>query len=183
MNYDSTTSEKITALSVAHQMITAARTAPKGCGVDKIVAMVLDGDDKKAISDEMRKLAALPGLDFCIRDANNVDDSHCIVLIGVENIPLGLDSCGFCGFGDCVNSVKSGSHCAFNTTDLGIAIGSAVSIAADHRIDNRVMFSIGKAALSLGILGKDVAICYGIPLSTHTKSNFFDRDSTPVISA
>jgi uncharacterized ferredoxin-like protein len=183
MKYESTLSEKQTALSVAHQMVTAARTAPKGCGVDRIRAMVLDGDDKKAVSDEMRKLAALPGLDFCIRDANNVDDSHCIVLIGVENIPLGLDSCGFCGFGDCVNSVKSGSHCAFNTTDLGIAIGSAVSIAADHRIDNRIMFSIGKAALSLGVFGKDVTICYGIPLSTYTKSNFFDRDSTPVISA
>jgi len=183
MKYDTTLSEKQTTLSVAHQMVTAARTAPKGCGVDKIVAVVLDGEDKKAVSDEMRKLAALPGLDFCIRDANNVDDSHCIVLIGVENIPLGLDSCGFCGFGDCVTSVKAGSHCAFNTTDLGIAIGSAVSIAADHRIDNRVMFSIGKAVLSLGLLGEHVTICFGIPLSTHTKSNFFDRDATPVISA
>lgn len=182
MKYESNLSEKTTALSVAHQMVTAARTAPKGCGVDKIVAMVLDGDDKKKLSDEMRKLALLPGLDFCIRDANNVDDSHCIVLIGVENIPLGLESCGLCGFGDCVNSVKAGSLCAFNTTDLGIAIGSAVSIAADHRIDNRVMFSIGKAALALGLLGTQVTICFGIPLSTHTKSNFFDRESTPVIS-
>lgn len=183
MNYDTNDSEKLTALSVAHQMVTAARTAPKGCGVDKIVAMVLDGDDKKAVSDEMRKLAALPGLDFCVRDANNVDDSHCIVVIGVQNIPLGLESCGLCGFGDCVNSVKAGSLCAFNTTDLGIAIGSAVSIASDHRIDNRVMFSIGKAVLELGLLDKNVTICFGIPLSTHTKSNFFDRDSTPVISA
>ena len=183
MIYDSTTSEKATAMSVAHQMVTAARTAPKGCGVDKIVAMVLDCEDKDRLSDEMRKLAALPGLDFCDRDANNVNDSHCVVLIGVQNIPLGLESCGFCGFGDCVNSVKSGSLCAFNTTDLGIAIGSAVSIAADHRIDNRVMFSIGKAALELELLGRDVTVCFGIPLSTHTKSNFFDRDSTPVIGA
>lgn len=182
MKYDSNTSEKQTTLSVAHQMVTAARTAPKGCGVDKIVAMVLDGDDKKAVSDEMRKLAVLPGLDFCNRDANNVDDSHCIVLIGVQNIPLGLESCGMCGFGNCANSVKAGSLCAINTTDLGIAIGSAVSIAADHRIDNRVMFSIGKAALGLGLLGKHVNICFGIPLSTLTKSNFFDRDSTPVIA-
>lgn len=181
MKYETATSEKITALSVAHQMVTAARTAPKGCGVDKIVAMVLDGDDKKAISDEMRRIASLPGLDFCNRDAYNVDDSHCIVLLGVENIPLGLESCGMCGFGDCANSVKAGSLCAFNSTDLGIAIGSAVSIAADHRIDNRVMFSIGKAALSMGLLGKHVTLCFGIPLSTHTKSNFFDRDSTPVI--
>jgi uncharacterized ferredoxin-like protein len=182
MKYDSNASEKHSALGVAQLMVTAARTAPKGCGVDKIVAFVLDGEEKKAVSDEMRKLGTLPGLDFCIRDANNVDDSHCIVLIGVQNIPLGLESCGMCGFGDCVNSVKAGSLCAFNTTDLGIAIGSAVSVAADHRIDNRVMFSIGKAALGMGIMGQYVNICFGIPLSTHTKSNFFDRDSTPVIA-
>lgn len=183
MKYESSQSEKTTALEVAHRMVTAARTAPKGCGVDKIVALVLDGGDKAALTAEMRALASLPGLDFCIRDAGNVDDSHCIVLIGVQDVPLGLESCGFCGFGDCARSVEAGSHCAFNTTDLGIAIGSAVSIAADHRVDNRVMFSAGKAALSLGLLGADVKICYGIPLSTHTKSNFFDRESASVISA
>ena len=29
---------------------------------------------------------------------------------------------------------------------MGIAIGSAVSVAADNRVDSRVMFSIGKVA-------------------------------------
>lgn len=183
MKYESGLSEKHIAIETAHKMVTAARTAPKGCGVDKIVALVLDGEEKSALTAEMRRLASMPGLDFCTRDAGNVDDSHCIVLIGVQDVPLGLDSCGFCGFGDCKTSVQAGSHCAFNTTDLGIAIGSAVSMAADCRVDNRVMFSAGKAALSLGILGPDVKICYGIPLSTHTKSNFFDRESAPVVSA
>lgn len=183
MKYEASQSEKTTALDVAHRMVTAARTAPKGCGVDKIVAVILDGPEKDALAAEMRRLASLPALDFCTRDAGNLDDSHCIVLIGVQDVPLGLDSCGFCGFGNCVDSVQAGSHCAFNTTDLGIAIGSAVSVAADHRVDNRVMFSAGKAALSLNILGSDVKICYGIPLSTHTKSNFFDRESGSVISA
>jgi len=37
-------------LDAAHLMVTAAKNAPKGCGVDKVFAMVLDGDDKKAIS-------------------------------------------------------------------------------------------------------------------------------------
>lgn len=181
MKYDTSYSEKIAALDVAHKMVAAAKTAPKGCGVDKIVAFVLDGEEKKSLSDEMRKLALLPGLDFCERDANNVDFSTCVVLIGVRNIPLGLESCGFCGFGNCVNSVKSGSLCAFNSTDLGIAVGSAVSIAADNRIDNRVMFSIGKAAIDLGIMGDDTTLCFGIPLSTYSKSPFFDRDSTPIL--
>ena len=60
-------------------------------------------------------------------------------------------------------------------TDLGIAIGSAVSVAADGRIDNRVMFSVGKAAMSLGMLGREMALVFGIPLSASGKSPYFDR--------
>jgi uncharacterized ferredoxin-like protein len=66
-------------------------------------------------------------------------------------------------------------------TDLGIAVGSAVSVAADHRIDNRVMFSVGRAALKLGLLPDDVVNCYGIPLSISSKSIFFDRGPGAVI--
>jgi len=62
-----------------------------------------------------------------------------------------------------------------SAVDLGIAIGSAVSIAADLRVDNRVMYSVGKAALNVGILGDDVKIAYGIPLSISGKNPFFDR--------
>lgn len=175
MNYNMEQSEAMVALHTAHKMVTAARTAPKGCGVDRIVALILDGADKDNLAEEMRKLSELPELDFCTRDAANVDASHCVVLIGVKNIPLGLGSCGFCGYDDCAASVDAGSLCAFNTTDLGIAIGSAVSVAADNRIDNRVMFSVGKAALALGLMGEDVTVCFGIPLSTYTKNIFFDR--------
>ena len=62
-----------------------------------------------------------------------------------------------------------------NLTDLGIAVGSAVSIAADCRVDNRVMFSAGMAAKNLKILPEDVKICYGIPVSVSGKNPYFDR--------
>lgn len=181
MRYTDSDSERIVALDVAHKMVAAAKTAPKGCGVDKLTACILDGYSKQTLTDEMRKMSEIPGLDFFNRDAANIDASQCIVLIGVRNIPLGLVSCGFCGFKNCAECFKAGSHCAFNITDLGIAMGSAVSIAADNRIDNRIMFSAGKAALSLEIFDKDVKICYGIPLSTTSKSVFFDRDPGSVL--
>ena len=57
---------------------------------------------------------------------------------------------------------------------LGIAIGSAVSIAADDRVDSRVMFSIGVAAVRLEML-PGAKIVYGIPLSAKKKNPFFDR--------
>jgi glycerol-3-phosphate dehydrogenase subunit C len=44
---------------------------------------------------------------------------------------------------------KARARCAFNSHDLGIAVGSAVSIAADFHADNRVMYSLGKAAVEL----------------------------------
>jgi uncharacterized ferredoxin-like protein len=58
--------------------------------------------------------------------------------------------------------------------DVGIALGSAVSVAADHRVDTRIMFTIGKAALTLGFLD-GVYQAYGLPLSATGKSPFFDR--------
>ena len=181
MRYNTFVSEKVAALDVAHKMVAAAKTAPKGCGVDKIIAFILDGEEKYQLCAEMKKMANLPDLGFFERDANNINSSHCIVIIGVVNTPLGLKNCGFCGFPNCADSVKAGSLCAFNTTDLGIALGSAVSIAADNRIDSRIMFSAGKAALSLGIFEENVKICYGIPLSTSSKSIFFDRDPGSVL--
>jgi uncharacterized ferredoxin-like protein len=62
-----------------------------------------------------------------------------------------------------------------NSVDLGIAIGSAVSVAADHRVDNRVMYTVGKAAIDAKLLGPDVVIAFGIPLSVSSKNPFFDR--------
>jgi uncharacterized ferredoxin-like protein len=54
--------------------------------------------------------------------------------------------------------------------DTARAVGSAVSMAVDRRIDNRVFFSAGRAAVNL-----KVRIAYGIPLSVGPKSPFFDR--------
>jgi uncharacterized ferredoxin-like protein len=48
-------------------------------------------------------------------------------------------------------------------------------MVSDNRVDNRIMFTIGKAATSLGLLG-DYRLIMGIPLSVSGKSPFFDRD-------
>lgn len=82
---------------------------------------------------------------------------------------------------ECVDTliVKKDKHpenpCAFNTGDLGIALGSAVSVAMDNRIDNRVMYTVGQAVLKMNLLGDDIKIVYGIPLSVSSKNVFFDR--------
>jgi uncharacterized ferredoxin-like protein len=62
--------------------------------------------------------------------------------------------------------------------DLGIAIGSAVKTAQVHNADNRVMYSVGVAARSLGILPEECSVAYAIPLSATGKNIFFDRPSS-----
>jgi uncharacterized ferredoxin-like protein len=67
-----------------------------------------------------------------------------------------------------------GPNCIFKVADLGIAIGSAVRTAANHTVDNRVMYSVGVAALSLELL-PDCSVAFGIPVSATGKNIFFDR--------
>ena len=175
MIYKRNSSADEAVLDVAKRMVAAAVTAPKGHGIDNLLALILDGEDKDRLSAIKRDIAEETGADFFSRDAENVDNSVCIVLMATRNKPIGLTDCGFCGFGTCGGAKKAGANCAFNVNDLGLAIGSAVSLAADNRIDNRVLFSAGKAALRMGIFPENVRVCFGIPLSVSGKSIFFDR--------
>ncbi len=173
--------ERDAALYVADLMAAAARTAPKGSGKDKVVTVILTGEDKDLLVQKMHEAAEEYKEEFIERDAVNVENSHCIVLIGVTSVPFGLDNCSMCGFKNCSEMKKAGANCAFNITDLGIAIGSAVSVAADHRIDNRVMYSAGRGAVRMGCFPEDVRVCYGIPLYTGAKSIYFDRSPGAVL--
>ena len=181
MIYKSEDSERRAAFATADKMAAAAKTAPKGSGKDKVISLILDGNDKTVLSAHMRDIAEETGAAFFERDAGNVDASQCAVLIGVRSEPFGMDHCGMCGFKNCGEMAKAGANCAFNITDLGIAIGSAVSVAADNRIDNRVLYSAGQAALRMNCFPSDVRVCFGIPLSTTSKSIFFDRDPNHVM--
>ena len=173
--------ERDAVLATADLMVTAAKTAPKGSGKDTVVAAVLTGEEKDRLAETMRELGKEYDEEFILRDAGNVDASICVVLIGCKDTPFGLSNCSMCGFKNCGEMKKAGTNCVFNVTDLGIAVGSAVSVAADNRIDNRVMYSAGKGALKSGMLPPDVRIAYGIPLSISSKSIYFDRNPGAVL--
>jgi uncharacterized ferredoxin-like protein len=59
--------------------------------------------------------------------------------------------------------------------DLGIAVGSAVSVASQARADNRILYTLGLAAVKLQVLGPEVRFALGIPLTATAKNPFFDR--------
>lgn len=164
--------ETAAALNTAHMMCAAARTAPKTRGIDNILTMILTDEDIKKLSDKMVELAGnMPSI---VRDAGNILQTKAVVMIGVRRETYGLN-CGYCGHATCEECLSAKGACIFATTDLGIAIGSAVSVAADMRCDNRVMYSIGRIFAQMDISGTDDAIWMGIPVSVSGKSPFFDR--------
>lgn len=162
-------------LDAGRQMMCAARTAPKGKGVDIIEIAMVDGDDLKILAEKMVSVSEDSGLKFFLRDAGNVLEAECVILIGTRDMPQGLN-CNYCGYMTC-DSRSVGVPCAINSIDVGIAIGSACATAADLRVDTRVMFSAGDAAELLGWLGDGVSQVIGIAVSASSKNPFFDRKS------
>lgn len=159
-------------LHVAKQMMTAARTAPKGKGIDIIETIIITDGEIEQLSAKMIAMVEEHGMKFFLRDADNILQAECIMLIGTREQAQGLN-CGHCGFATCA-ARSEGVPCALNSIDLGIAIGSACATAADCRVDTRVMFSAGLAAQRLGWL-KECKMVMAIPVSASSKNPFFDR--------
>jgi uncharacterized ferredoxin-like protein len=67
----------------------------------------------------------------------------------------------------------NGPVCTFQAIDLGVALGSAVKLAADLNIDNRMMYTIGATVRQMGLLEADIIV--GIPLAATGKNIYFDR--------
>lgn len=164
------------AKNIGMQMMIAAETAPKGKGRNTIQMCLLQHEEQIKLCSEMIRIAEDTGPKFFNRDAQNIQNSLAILVIGSEISPLNLPNCGFCGFEGCSEKeLQMNAPCCFNSIDLGIAIGSAVSTALMHKVDTRVMYSAGKAAISLNLLGENVKIAFGIPISISSKNIFFDR--------
>lgn len=162
-----------TIMECARQIMAAARTAPKGKGLDVVEICTITGKDIEKLANTMCEISEENGHKFFLRDAANIMQADALILIGTRKQALGLN-CRRCGYDLCDNR-PCGVPCAINTVDVGIAIGSACSKAADLRIDTRVMHSAGMAAMRLGWPAHDAADVYGIPLSIKSKNPFFDR--------
>lgn len=184
------TSEKIEKEAVevgASMMALSARTAPKTRGVDSVKTMILTGTDLEQLAVAMERKIGEKSIDlpFFKRDADNVRNSAALLLIGVSRDPKKIElplNCGACGYKSCKDLLASGKRegedftgpsCVFQTIDLGIALGSAVKLAGELNIDNRIMYTVGAAAKKLNLLDSDVII--GIPLSATGKNPYFDR--------
>ncbi len=147
---DSETAERDAIISIAELMVASARTAPKAGGRDNVKTLIVLDEDKDSLAAVMEEMGRT-------RDSGNVKDSGAIVLIGVD-------------FDD---PTDDWMNFKAKLIDLGIALGSAVKTASDMNVDNRIMVTIGRAAIKMGLMKADEV--QGIPLSIKGKNIFFDR--------
>jgi len=167
-------------------MAVSARTAPKGKGKDSLVTLTVHKTDLPLLSQEMTRFGQDHAQPFFIRDAKNIAASEACLIIGIRGQEvLGLN-CQGSGYQSCADmeaacrstmvkgSPFSGPNCVIKMSDLGIAIGSAAKTASLLNLDNRVMYTAGVAARSLGWIN-GCTVAYGIPVSVTGKNIFFDR--------
>ena len=166
-------------IEIGKRMLIAARTAPKAKGLDHLEGILVYGDDLNVLANFMESGVQRHGRLFFLRDAGNIRIAEAVVVLGARQAVMNLN-CGYCGFPTCVAKENAGVQfpCAFPLTDLGIALGSACAVAADSRVDTRVMFSAGVAAMELGWFDSDVKVAFAIPISAASKNPFFDRIAT-----
>jgi len=183
------TPEQNAVMIVADLMALAARTAPKGKGVDTLEIRVLDRKATKKLATRLEKLGEEKNIGFFVRDARNIAASDACVLIGSRGDEIAGINCGGCGFATCADFERAakkkknstpygGPNCVIRMADIGIAVGSAVKTAQVHNLDNRIMYSGGVAARDLGLVPKNCTVVYAIPLSATGKNIFFDRPSS-----
>ncbi|MBP3664792.1 MAG: hypothetical protein J6J03_06485 [Tyzzerella sp.] len=177
MIYKRNTMEENAIIQTAARMCAAASTAPKAHGKDTLHTLVLTGEDKERLVQKMEEVGARELGDkmntWYGRDAANVRAAQAVVLIGADRKYRNVPHCGYCGFDNCAGCKKAGGNCAFAYIDLGIAVSSAVVAAAMDMVDNRIMFSVGKAAEEMDL--EEGVMWLGIPISVSGKNIFFDR--------
>lgn len=160
-------------VEAGRRMMMAARTAPKARGVDIIeIALVCDREDLQLLSDVMQRKGEECGKPFLLRDSANILLGDAVLLIGTRVNNMGLN-CAYCGCSTCAEKPLS-APCVMNSIDLGIAVGSACSMAATLCVDTRVMFSAGWSSLQLNWLPECNQVI-AIALSCTSKNPFFDR--------
>ena len=112
-------------LQVARQMMTAARTAPKGKGIDIIEVALITNEEIKQLSDTMIAMVEEHGMKFFLRDADNILNAECVILIGTREQAQGLN-CGHCGFATCSGRTE-GVPCALKDCKMVMAIPVSAS--------------------------------------------------------
>jgi uncharacterized ferredoxin-like protein len=155
-------------VEVAKSIVLAIHKAPQITGKTKIEAEIVWGEDLEPIIDVMEpvgKVMRYVQWDYeTIKNCYEKGESPVIILIGGKISSSNLNwNCGACGFSTCkeFNAYSKeykgggqlgGPSCNWKVLDWAMACDWACASAWQHRVDNRIMGSIGFATNALGFM-------------------------------
>ena len=111
-----------------------------------------------------------------------------ILLIGADLTQPALWDCGACGFPTCGEYLKYlsrnkgvgigayGPTCVWKAVDFGIACDWSCACAAQHRVESRIMFSVGAVSLLTGRM-EGCSFILGLPIGPLGQNLWFDREA------
>jgi len=155
-------------VEVAKSIALAIHKAPQITGKTKIEAEIVWGEDLEPIIDVMGPVAKVMRYvqwDYeTIKNCYEKGESPVIILIGGKISSSNLNwNCGACGFSTCkeFNAYSKeykgggqlgGPSCNWKVLDWAMACDWACASAWQHRVDNRIMGSVGFATNALGFM-------------------------------
>jgi uncharacterized ferredoxin-like protein len=180
-------------LSVAKSIVLAINKAPQITGKTAIEAEILWGDDLVPIIEVLEPLAPVVRYlqwDYeTIRRCYEKGESPVIIGIGGKANRSNLGwNCGACGFDTCAEfnayskdkgggGQLGGPSCNWKILDYAIACDWACAAAWQHKVDNRIMGSVGFALQALNYLpNSDIKM--GLVLGPPRDLVYYSREET-----
>jgi len=177
-------------LSIAKECAIAAMKVPLLTGDLELKTKIITDDDFEPIIEVLEVLGKTSA--FQLHDATAYRAYKekgilpPVLLIGADLTKPPMWNCGGCGFKNCgeyLNYVKKnkgigigayGPTCLWKIIDFGIACDYACACAAQHKVETRIMLSIGAIALYLNYL-EDCSMILAVPVGPAGQNRWFDR--------
>lgn len=174
----------------ARLLLASATTSPRVGGVGECTTHIIDDEcDIEELCQQMERMAdENSAWEFFKRDAVILRDADAVLIVtSLRSLTDPSDiNCNMCGKLTCEylreeeklpkepGVAFTGPLCSFRANNIAYAIDGIVSMARNLGIDYGVYWSLGAAAMRMGILPKVTGFALGVGISVTEKSPFRD---------
>ena len=190
--YDGNQAAQDHLLDIAKGCILAAAKAPVMTHRLGLRTEIITGEDIEPILDILETLGETSAFQLhdavALRHLAKEGRMPPILLLGADLTKPALWDCGACGFQTCGEFVKYtirnkgvgvgayGPSCVWKAIDFGTACDWACASVAQHRVESRIMLSIGALALLTERL-PGASYILGMPIGPVGQNLWFDREA------
>jgi uncharacterized ferredoxin-like protein len=181
---------KNSAIIAARLLLASATTSPRVGGVGECTVHIIDDEcDIEDLCSQIEEMSEEnKAWEFFKRDAMILRDADAVLVVtSLRSLTDPSDiNCNMCGRLVCDDLraepklpkepgvAFTGPLCSFRANNIAYAIDGIVSLARNLGIDYGVYWSVGAAAMRMGILPKATGFALGVGISVTEKSPFRD---------